>query len=293
MEEALVRAGLGRIRSTHPVGGGCINETLKIGTSEGECAFLKWNGSPPRDFFPAEVRGLEALRGVVEREGIGGLRIPEVLGSGRAEGSAWLLMEFVEAGPPTPGYWQALGSGLARLHRAPIPHGLEHANYIGPLTQNNSAGLSWPGFWVGQRLEPQLALAVDAGHFAGRDGEAVRRLFDRAEDLLPELQPDQMALLHGDLWSGNVFPDGSERAVLVDPAVYGGDPRVDLAMTELFGGFGSGFRSAYDATMDPGPEYDAVLRDMYQMYPLLVHVNLFGESYLPGFMERVARLSRL
>ncbi len=291
-EESLVRAGLGEITDANPVGGGCINETLQIATNSGEAAFLKWNASAPPEFFPAEVRGLEVLRRTVEREGIGGLRIPEVLGTGEAGGVAWLLLEFVETGTQTAEFWRALGSGLAHLHRAATPTGLGQANYIGPLRQENPRGLPWPGFWVEQRIEPQLRLAVDAGHFAGRDGKVVRRLLDRAEDLLPDLHPDQMALLHGDLWSGNVFPDGSGKAVLVDPAVYLGDPRVDLAMTELFGGFAPGFRSAYDATLDPGPDYGAVLRDMYQLYPLLVHVNLFGESYLPGFMERVARLSR-
>jgi fructosamine-3-kinase len=292
VQECLRDAGLGEITGADPVGGGCINETLRIVTAGGESAFLKWNGSAPRDFFPAEVRGLEALRRVAEREGITGLRVPRVLGSGAAEGPAWVLLEFVRAGPPTPEFWRALGSGLAQLHGAPPPPGLDRANYIGPLEQDNPSGIPWAGFWIEQRLEPQLRLAVDAGHFAGRSGEAARRFLDRAGDLLPDLHPDQLALIHGDLWSGNVFPDGSGRAVLVDPAVYAGDPRVDLAMTELFGGFAPGFRAAYDTILDPGPEYAPVLRDLYQLYPLLVHVNLFGESYVPGFMERVGRLSR-
>jgi fructosamine-3-kinase len=99
--------------------------------------------------------------------------------------------------------------------------------------------------------------------------------------------------LHGDLWSGNTFPDPLGRAVLVDPAVYPGDPRVDLAMTELFGGFAPAFRQAYDSVLDPGPEYDEVLRDAYQLYPLLVHVNLFGGSYVQGALDRARRILRL
>mgnify|MGYP001812809212 FL=1 len=293
VEAALDPTGVSALADATPQGGGCINDTLRVRTSAGREAFLKWNPSAPPDFFHAEKRGLTALRSTIDGSGIKGMRIPEVLALGETEAGSWLLLEWVDSGSGAPGFWKSLGSGLARLHRAPVPEGLREPNYIGPLPQDNAPAEGWPEFWVERRLIPQYVIARDAGHFQGRTGREMEGAMERTSEALPDLSTSDLGLLHGDLWSGNTFPDPLGRAVLVDPAVYPGDPRVDLAMTELFGGFAPAFRQAYDSVLDPGPEYDEVLRDAYQLYPLLVHVNLFGGSYVQGALDRARRILRL
>lgn len=290
VETALDRAGVSALSDATPQGGGCINETFRVRTSAGREAFLKWNPSAPPDFFPAEERGLTALRRTVEGHGIDGIRVPEVLALGQAEAGGWLLLEWAEPGSAAPGFWTALGSGLARLHSAPVPGGLQEPNYIGPLDQENAPTRNWPEFWVERRLMPQYRIARDAGHFHGSTGRELEQAMARMATTLPDLSPSDFGLLHGDLWSGNTFPDRLGRAVLVDPAVYAGDPRVDLAMADLFGGFDPAFREAYDSILDPGPEYDRFLRAAYQLYPLLVHVNLFGGAYVQGALDRARRI---
>lgn len=286
--------GGGRLRRSTPVGGGCINETLTVGTDTDREGFLKWNPSAPQDFFQAEARGLELLEAWIEEGEFTRLRVPRVLGLGRTDAGGWLLLEQIPHGREGRPFWEGLGRELAALHAMEPPGESDIGpNFIGPLPQDNRPRDSWGEFWALNRIQPQLELAFDAGHFGRGQDQTWTRLLTRIPEIVPDLPPAERSLLHGDLWGGNVFPDDEGRAVLVDPAVELGDFRVDLAMTELFGGFDPGFYGAYAEVRDPGPEYGEILRDVYQLYPMLVHVNLFGGGYVSGTLERAHRILAL
>ena len=265
------------ILGAEPVTGGCIHQTARLSTNLSDDFFLKWAQSPVSDVFAAEADGLGALRESTD------LTVPEVIGySGAEEDPAWLLLEYVPHGSPGHDYAERLGDGLAVLHEArEEPYGWHCSNYIGSLPQANTTMDDWPSFWWAERLEPQLALAGDKGRMASLDREWAA-LESKLPTLLGGTAEDGRALLHGDLWSGNVYPGPDGGPVLVDPAVYRGHREVDLAMTELFGGFPRAFYAAYEDSRPLVDGYEEIRRHVYQLYPLLVHVNLFGGSYVNG-----------
>ncbi len=277
------------IRSTRAVGGGCINHGTVLRFESGEERFLKWNDRAPDGFFEAEAEGLEALRASVARTGAA-IRVPEPVAHGCSPAGGWLLLEYVEPGPAGRGDWASLGRGLAKMHDAPSAEqgeawGWHRDNWIGSLPQANPASERWADFWRNARVEPQLARARSAGYCTEADYD---RLLERIPAALDAgIGPSQ---LHGDLWSGNAFFDRSGRPVLIDPASYRGHGEVDLAMTELFGGFGAGFYSAYAEVRPPDAGYDDHRRDLYQLYYLLVHVNLFGSSYAAASIAAARRV---
>ena len=279
MEAALSRrvARTVEILGAEPVTGGCIHETAHLSTNLQEDFFLKWAPGPVSDAFAAEADGLGALRDAT------GLTVPEVIGYSDAEGSpAWLLLEYVPRGSPAADYAERLGEALAILHQADEgPYGWHRSNYIGSLPQTNTWMDDWPSFWWSERLEPQLVLANDNGRLAGLDREWAT-LESKLPKLLGGAAADGRSILHGDLWSGNVYPGPDGGPVLVDPAVYRGHSEVDLAMTELFGGFPRGFYTAYEGCRSLTDGYAEIRRHVYQLYPLLVHVNLFGGGYVKG-----------
>jgi fructosamine-3-kinase len=271
-----VEAAIGsatRIVEVKPVGGGCVTPVARLRTDDGQLLLLKWGerGRFPDALFREEARSLDALRRT------DALRVPAVL----AQGQAWLLLEWLEPGPPAPDAWQRLGRALVEVHRvAADPYGWSHDNFIGPLPQPNRRSDDWPSFWREQRLRPQLERARAAGHFTSADdGAAFDRLFRDLDDLLAPAAEDGPSLLHGDLWSGNVHMTAAGDAALIDPSCYCGHREVDLAMAELFGGFGSGFLAAYQQAWPLRPGYVEGRRAVYQLYYLLVHVNLFGSGY--------------
>lgn len=290
LEERLGRpVRLGRMR---PVGGGCINASVRVEIKEDEQGeepeefFLKWNET---DLFTAEADGLRALR---EAAGEDGVRVPEVVGVGTGDdgAEAWLLLEFVPQGHPTPEYGSRLGEGLAELHHnVGERFGWDRPNWIGSLPQSNTPSADWPAFWREERLAPQLAVARENGFFTGGQGKVLDRLLERLEELLAGTEEDGPSLLHGDLWSGNVYPGAGGEPVLIDPSVYRGHREVDLAMSQLFGGFPPGFLRAYDEAWPLDDAYEQVRRDVYQLYYLLVHVNLFGASYVERSVEAARR----
>lgn len=275
------------ILTASPLSGGCINSAVRLSTDLGEDFFLKWNSTAGEDVFATEADGIRALRGV------GALRVPRVIGHSRpGQIPGWLLLEFVHPGQRAPDYAERLGRGLAELHSAPAErYGWERSNYIGALPQSNRAMDDWAAFWWTERLEPQLELAHSWGRLPGRADEW-HRLESRLADLLGPAEEDAPSLLHGDLWSGNVFAGHGGEPVLVDPAVYRGHREVDLAMTELFGGFPSAFYSAYDQASPLVAGYAEVRRAVYQLYPLLVHVNLFGGGYVDSTARMLERTLR-
>lgn len=283
-----------RIRGVSPVGGGCIHRALKVET-DGGAAFLKWSPDASSILFQEEAEGLEALREVAAGGEAGGFRIPRVLGTGGGEGSGggWLALEWLEAGSPAAEAGERMGRALALLHRpASGGWGWRGDNHIATLPQPNPSPLAWGEFWRDARLEPLLRRARDRGAFSGA-GRGWERVLEGVEDWLAPVEAEGPVLLHGDLWSGNVFFTRSGDPALVDPAVYRGHREVDLAMMELFGGFPRGTLEAYAHLRPLDGGYAGTRRDLYQLYPLLVHVLLFGGSYEASALERVRRLAAL
>jgi len=321
------RTGQGRgVRRATPVGGGCINPAARVETESGEPYFLKWNPSAAAGMFAAEADGLGALRAGALRAGTltarRGLHVPEVLGmggSGTGPDPGWLLLEWIPRGSPGPDYGRRLGEGLASLHGSatslsasrPEPSqqptrdaghatpsgdggeasfGWHRDNFIGSLPQANAPLERWSVFWRDRRLEPQLRMVRDRGYLGGAQGRILDELLSRMEEVMEGAGTSGPALLHGDLWSGNYYPGPDGRPVLIDPAVYRGAGEVDLAMMELFGSLPGGFREGYGGVRPLDPDYDRSRRDLYQLYYLLVHVNLFGSSYVPGSLAAATRV---
>lgn len=277
LEEALGKPA--RVNRTTFKSGGCINNALKLDTTEG-IFFLKWQSDIPEDMFAKEAMGLKLLRKSTSIE------IPEVIASGKLEGKHYLLMENIERAPPSPSYWEDFGTALATMHQSNTSekYGLDHDNYIGKLPQPNDADDSWIDFFIHQRLDFQLKLAIE-DHLVSNDLiDRYRKFYELLPDLLPDERP---ALLHGDMWSGNVMVGNDGSVCLIDPAVYYGHREIELAFTQMFGGFSYEFYSAYNSTYPLEPGFQERV-EIYNIYPHMVHVNLFGTSYLNG-VESVLR----
>jgi protein-ribulosamine 3-kinase len=251
-------------------GGGCINHGGKLITTKGNF-FLKWNDSKKfPGMFEAESKGLQLLRQPAA------INIPQVIGFGEENSFQFLVLEFIEQRSRSKNYWQQLGEKLAQLHRQHSDTcGLDHDNYIGSLHQKNNQNTSWINFFIEQRLNVQLKMTENSGTVNSGWRKKFEALFLKLPALLPEEKP---SLLHGDLWSGNLITDEKGEPCLIDPAVYYGNRETDLAMTKLFDGFDSEFYHCYNECfpLQKGFERRA---NLYNLYPLLVHVNLFGSSY--------------
>jgi fructosamine-3-kinase len=304
VERVLEEAGAGgRISEVVPVGGGCINNGARLQMSSGDSFFLKWRlptpGSETVGLFGAESDGLNSLAA-------GALASPSAPGTPRVwvpapvayrddpNGPSWLLMEYVESSHPSEESASRMGLGLAAIHRsahAPGRFGWDRDNWIGSLPQANPSSPSWASFWRNARILPQLERAYASGHLLSASiGTEASRSLERLIDLVPAALSDvtRPELLHGDLWSGNAYTGPAGVPVLIDPAVYRGDGEVDLAMTELFGGFSTTFYEAYSEARPISDAYVSHRRDLYQLYYLLVHVNLFGGSYVNSVLRATA-----
>ncbi len=254
---------------------------------------MKWRPDAPAGMYAAEAAGLRALARTSPSEPgpETRLRIPEVLVV--SDDNGWLLLEWVERGDRSEKTDETLGRQLAQLHgssRTDAVFGWTHDNWIGSLPQRNQQNSSWSAFWRDERIAIQLGRARSNGYFASVDdgGDRMDALVEVLGSLLSDIHTP--SLLHGDLWGGNTYADSDGRPVLIDPAVYCGDAEVDLAMTELFGGFGPGFYDAYSEVRAISPAYQAYRRDLYQLYYLLVHVNLFGEGYVADALRAADRV---
>lgn len=260
------------IQSVKRVSGGSINEAAKLNIEElGRC-FLKWNRSADPDMFVKEVTGLNLLS-----DANTGLRIPEVMLQGTHDGQiGYLLLEFIEDGRPGNRSAENFGEQLAALHsNRSNQYGLDEDNYIGRLPQSNNKHDDWVTFFIEERMEPQLNMALKSGKFQSSISAAFNAMYRKLPDIFPDARP---SLLHGDLWGGNYFYDRNGTAVIYDPAVYYGHREIELAFTHLFGGFSSAFYKAYDSALPIEPGFEE-RKDIYNLYPLLVHTNLFGGSY--------------
>jgi fructosamine-3-kinase len=269
--EAIGSALGSAVTKIRAVSGGDVNEAHEVTCADGREVFVKTNRLADPTMFPAEARGLGWLADA------SALRVPRVLAVS-GEKPAFLVLERIVAARRRPDFDQRLGRGLAALHRHGAPgFGLDHDNFIGRLAQDNASMAGWAAFYRARRIEPQLRLAVDAGLASPALRRGCERLFAVLEDRVGP--PEPPARLHGDLWGGNLLVDDAGEPCLIDPAVHGGHREVDLAMMRLFGGFSPRVFAAYDeaAPLAEGHEQRVPL---YQLYFLLVHVNMFGGSYL-------------
>ena len=258
----------------YPVDGGMINPSARA-VIKGESFFVKWNSNALPLLFEVETRGLALLRTA------NAFRIPAVIAQGEAaaDAPAYLVLEWIDATTEVDpqGYAVQFGQALAALHRVFSPtFGLDHDNFIGSLVQTNTPSASWPQFFRDQRIALQIDIARELGHLPPYREALLRDLLNRIESILGDaLNPP--SLLHGDLWSGNYFAASGNQPVLFDPAVYYGDREIEIAYAQLLGA-SPFFLDAYTESypLDPGYEYR---RPLLQLYPMLVHLNHFGERY--------------
>ena len=276
-----------QILKKQTVHGGDANDAYKLFLSNGEALFLKANTISNADFFRAEAEGIAAIRKTCT------IRVPHIHAIGTDNGYSFLLMEYIERGGPQQFFWEKLGTDLAAMHKADTAtylangrYGFKNDNYIGAGKQKNTPKNSWIEFFSECRLRPQFELA--SGYFDSFILKRANNLLDNLDRFLYE--PEKPALLHGDLWSGNFMSDESGQPMLIDPAVYVGCNEADIAMTELFGGFHHRFYDAYFEAIGAVPGYED-RRDLYNLYHLTNHLNLFGSAYLSAVVRTIERYS--
>lgn len=288
--------GVSRITQKERITGGDINLAYRLGLSDGSNVFMKTNELQNECFFTAEAAGLAAIAQS------GAVGTPRVICSGTDDGRgtangrgtagsfSFLLMEYIQGAKRNRHYWETFARELAALHEAPTAaftsggkFGFFQDNYIGRREQQNTVHDSWVSFFRDCRLEPQFRQA--AHYFSAAQLKKVDRLLSHLDEWL--LEPDHPSLLHGDLWSGNVITGNDGKAWMIDPAVYVGHAEADLAMTELFGGFPRQFYEAYREVFTLQPGYER-RRDLYNLYQLLNHLNMFGSSYFSSVMRTIA-----
>ena len=252
------------------VAGGCINQAATCEVA-GRTWFVKWNDHPLADQFAAEAAGLQALA-----EADCGLKIPQVLAHSDERGAAFLILEHLPRGSRGPGFDEALGQGLAALHRTTSERGFGFAceGYCGATPQPNGWLAGWVDFYRERRLGHQLELARARG-FPADAYRAGQRLLERLPEWIADDEPP--ALIHGDLWSGNLYV-AEDGPALIDPAAYYGHREAELGMMSLFGGFSARVYAAYEEA-HPLREGWRERQGLYELYHVLNHFNLFGGSY--------------
>jgi fructosamine-3-kinase len=269
-----------QLLSSKPLGGGSINEVFYLKSAQGDFC-LKFNRS---DVFPGmfqtEARGLKLLSGPKV------IRIPEVICCQTLSDYSFILLEYIRSSDPVSYFYEDFGRRLAAVHKNHGElYGLDYNNYMGSLRQNNCFHTGWVEFFINERLDKQVRLAAKNGLLSNSIEKQFDRLYARLDELLPEEPP---CLVHGDLWSGNFMVSEEGHACLIDPAVYYGNREVDLAMSTLFGGFSPDFYASYAEAypLIPGWKYRL---ELYNLYPLLIHLNLFGTGYLGSILSVLQR----
>jgi len=247
--------------------GGDINDVFLLKCQEGSFV-VKLNDALkfPR-IFEVEAKGLQLLK---QSESF---KIPNVIAEGLFQNTSYLLLEYVSLGNKSNIFWESFAEKLAKLHKTSSEQfGLDHTNYIGSLPQKNEYLSTATEFYISQRLEPQFKMASDNGfHF--------KNLEEFYKNISGEIPSEPPSLIHGDLWNGNYMVSENGKPVLIDPAVAFAPREMDLAMMKLFGGFSEEVFSNYNAIFPLTNGWkDRV--PLWQLYYLLVHLNLFGSGYL-------------
>lgn len=260
------------------VSGGDINEAYQLILANGQSVFMKQNAKRNIDFFIQEAKGLQAIQSTHS------ISIPEIYGYGVDGNHSFLLMEYIEPRKKTDDFWTVFANELADMHKYNVGNtfGFAEDNYIGASRQINTSCDSWISFFKEYRLKPQIEWA--SRYFSNKEVEKLHVLYNHAQDLL--IEPLQPSLIHGDLWAGNYMTGSDGKAWLIDPACYIGHAEADIAMTELFGGYPREFYETYKKVGLLQPGYEK-RRDLYNLYHLLNHVQLFGYGYVSSVLSIV------
>ena len=256
------------IEKSHPVSGGCINQGYAV-SGNGLIYFVKINQANQEAMFAAEALGLKQIHATKT------IRVPEPICWGIAEKSSYLVLEWLEFGGGNSQSWEKMGRNLAHLHQVSLSDrfGWHCNNTIGSTPQINTISNNWADFFAHQRIGYQLRLAKErGGNFPDED-----QVIPAISEILSQHQPHP-SLVHGDLWSGNAAITVDGEPVILDPATYWGDREVDLAMTELFGGFPAAFYRGYNDVFPLDGGYQQ-RKTLYNLYHILNHFNLFGGGY--------------
>jgi fructosamine-3-kinase len=272
-----------QITAQQQVFGGDINKTFQLQTNAGSF-FLKMNDGSLRDMFEKEFLGLQLLYQtktikIPQPVLYGNLSepvIPAKAGISSNNDKIFLVTEFIQKGNPSKNFWQTFAQQLAALHKHSNERfGLDTDNYIGSLHQQNNFCNTWSEFYATQRILSLAQLAFNQNKFDKQDVSQIEKLCTRFNELFPAEKP---SLIHGDLWSGNFISDENGTPVIYDPAVYYGSREMDIAMSLLFGGFDKRFYDYYNEVFPLQPNWKERVQ-LYQLYPVLVHLILFGGHY--------------
>lgn len=270
-----------KLIAAHPLGGGDINRAFHL-QGDSISYFVKLNQPSLLQMFAAEFASLQALAATAT------LKIPQPIVFGQTAECAFLVLELITFGRSSAASERQLGQQLAQLHGQPQAYfGWHCQNTIGSTPQINLPQANWLDFWREHRLGFQLQLAAQNGYGGQLQSKGQRLMADLAV-LFKGYQP-QPALLHGDLWGGNAAVDLQGNPVIFDPACYFGDREADVAMTELFGGFGQDFYAAYREAWALDQGY-GTRKTLYNLYHILNHLNLFGSGYLAQAERMVEQL---
>lgn len=269
-----------KINNCVSVSGGDISNAYVLDT-DSDRIFCKLNSSPVANaMFMAEMEGLQAIAKTKT------IKTPAVFGVHELEKEACLLMEYVPSKSPQTKDWELLGAQLAEMHQTGSNYfGWENSNFIGNLPQANQIDANWVTFYAKRRLIPQFEAAVARAYLGKDEVPGPEKIISVIASYCTAVKP---SLLHGDLWSGNYLISENGVPYLIDPAVYFGHNEIDLAMSRLFGGFGSSFYAAYFEINPPQPGGTNRMV-VYQLYYLLVHLNLFGKTYYSSVKEILHR----
>lgn len=259
--------------------GGNFNLAVRLRVKNTEY-FIKWTQGDHQGLFDAEAKNLQTIHAT------GAIPVPQVLGVGQLDEKEYLMMGCIDSADKQAHYWEDFGEKLANLHRhsSPLGHGLSYTNFIGAASQENAWMTDGVEFFIENRLKKQVGRALYDRKITTELADKFETLYERLPDLLPHEAP---ALIHGDLWSGNAMVNEQGLITLVDPCCYYGLREAELAFTTMFGGFDTSFYKSYNATFPIEKGFHARI-PLYNLYPLMVHVNLFGEGYLPAVNKILA-----
>lgn len=269
-----------KIISYKPITGGDISSAYQLKTANGRF-LLKVNSEPfALKMFHAEQIGLNAI------EATGAIRVPKVYMAEAYDNKALLLMDFIESKRPTPSDYGRFGAKLAELHKVTQSEfGFKSDNFIGSLPQSNKNHYNWTEFYWNERISPQLQMALTNGLLSVQEIPSREKSLELFNQYFKDVRP---SLLHGDLWGGNYLISIDGTPYLIDPAVYYGHSMVDISMSQLFGSFGTEFYNTYHEVLPKSDSYKEEI-DLYQLYYLIVHLNLFGKGYYSSVSKILKR----